>query len=247
MIGKEYGRRLRLTPAEEALVISSRKYERRVLVIGDLHTPFTKVGYLEHCVEVARKYNTNHTVFIGDIVDNHYSSFHNTDPDGFGAGEELDRAISGVQEWNYEFPDADVLLGNHDRIIMRKAFAAGLSKRWIKDFGEVLETPGWRFGLEFEYDNVLYIHGEGGGGEKGAITKALNRRKSVVQGHWHTQNHINWNVSDYDRIFGMQIGCGIDDKAYALAYAKYNIRKSILSCGVVLDNGQLPIIEPMRL
>ena len=232
-----------------ALIREHRKrcQSKRVLIIGDLHSPFTKEGYLEHCVGIKNKYDTNHTIFIGDIIDNHYSSFHSTDPDGYGAGEELDRAVDQINLWYKAFPEADVILGNHDRIIMRKAFSAGLSKRWIKDFGEVLNTPGWNFDLEFEYDNVLYIHGEGGGGEKGALVKALNKRKSVVQGHWHTQNHINWNVSEYDRIFGMQIGCGIDDKAYALAYAKFNIRKSILSCGVILDSGQLPIIEPMRL
>lgn len=224
-----------------------KRTERRILVIGDLHAPFTKEGYLEYCAEVRNKYGCNKVIFIGDIIDNHYSSFHTTDPDGFGAGEELERAVYYIQDWYKEFPEADVILGNHDRIIMRKAFDAGLSKRWIKEFGEVLETPGWTFDLEFEYDNVLYIHGEGGGGEKGVFTKALNKRKSVVQGHWHTQSHINWNVSEYDRIYGMQIGCGIDDKAYALAYAKYNIKRSILSCGVVLENGQLPIIEPMRL
>ena len=241
--------RPRLSATEMALIMNYReqKSERRVLVIADLHAPFTKKGYLEHCVEVQKRYNTNHTVFIGDIIDNHYSSFHATDPDGYGAGEELDRAIDQVQSWYDAFPEADVLLGNHDRIIMRKAFSSGISKRWIKEFGEVLETPGWRFGLEFEYDDVLYIHGEGGGADKGALMKALNKRKSVVQDHFHTANHINWNVSYYDRIFGMQVGCGIDDKAYALAYAKYNIKKSILSCGVVLDGGQLPILEPMRL
>jgi hypothetical protein len=241
--------RPRLNDAEMALILQHREQsqEKRVLIVGDLHTPFTKEGYLEHCIGVQYKYNTNHTIFIGDIIDNHYSSFHSTDPDGYGAGEELDRALDQITNWYKAFPKADVVLGNHDRIVMRKAFAAGLSKRWIKEFGEVLETPGWTFDLEFEHDNVLYIHGEGGGGEKGAVMKALNKRKSVVQGHWHTQNHINWNVSDYDRIFGMQIGCGIDDDAYALAYAKYNIKKSILSCGVVLDSGQLPIIEPMRL
>jgi len=239
--------RPRLNDAEMDLIKEHRSQDRRVLIIGDLHAPFTKEGYLEHCAEIALKYNTNHTIFIGDLIDNHYSSFHSTDPDGYGAGEELDRAVDQIAPWHKHFPIADAIMGNHDRIIMRKAFAAGLSKRWIKDFGQVLETPGWTFDLEFEYDGVLYIHGEGGGGEKGALTKALNKRKSVVQGHWHTQNHINWNVSEYDRIFGMQIGCGIDDKSYAQAYAKFNIRKSILSCGVILDSGQLPIIEPMRL
>jgi hypothetical protein len=249
MSTKEYGKRLRLSPEEVELIEQRRSEsnERRILVIGDLHAPFIKEGYLEHCVDIAEKYNTNHTIFIGDIIDNHYSSFHGTDPDGYSAGEELDRAVDQIGLWYEAFPQADIVLGNHDRIIVRKAFSAGVSERWIKGFDEVLGTPNWNFDLQFEYDGVMYIHGEGGGGEKGALMKALNKRKSVVQGHWHTSNHINWNVSEVDRLFGMQIGCGIDDKAYALAYAKYNIKKSILSCGVVLDNGKLPILEPMRL
>ena len=108
--------------------------ERRILVIGDLHEPFTKKGYIEHCMAVREKYNTNHTIFIGDVIDNHYASFHATDPDGYGAGFELERTTDRISRWYDEFPEADVVLGNHDRIINRKAFASGISKRWIKDW-----------------------------------------------------------------------------------------------------------------
>jgi hypothetical protein len=45
----------------------------------------------------------------------------------------------------------------------------------------------------------------------------------------------------------MQVGCGIDDKSYAMAYAKYIKKKSIISCGVFLDEGKLPLIIPMEL
>jgi len=198
---KEYGKRLRLTPSEVAFIEQKRleNTEERVLVIGDLHAPFIKEGYLDHCIDISEKYQTNRTIFIGDIIDNHYSSFHSTDPDGYSAGEELQRAIDQIAGWYEAFPEADVVLGNHDRIIVRKAFSAGVSEKWIKGFDEVLETPNWNFDLQFEYNGVLYIHGEGGGGQAGAMGKALNKRKSIVQGHWHTQNHINWNVSEVDR------------------------------------------------
>ena len=101
-----------------------------VLVIGDLHAPFIKKGYLEHCKKIYKKYKCNKVVFIGDIIDNHYSSFHDTDPDGFSAGQELDRAIAMVQKWYKAFPKAFVCIGNHDAIICRKAFSAGMSNRW---------------------------------------------------------------------------------------------------------------------
>lgn len=217
-----------------------------VLVIGDLHEPFCLDGYLEHCRKIQEDLDCGTVIFIGDIIDSHYSSFHGTDPDGFGAGEELERAIAKIANWYQVFPEAKVCLGNHDLIIMRKAFAAGVSKKWIKGLDEVLETPDWEYDIEFEINGVLYTHGTGTSGDKAAYNKALNKRMSVVQGHLHTTANIQYNVSNKDIIFAMQIGCGIDDRAYAFSYAAGNTKKSIISCGVVL-NGTLPILTPMKL
>ena len=55
--------------------------ERRILVIGDLHAPFTHQQYLQHCIDTFRRYNCNQVVFIGDIIDNHYASYHESDPE----------------------------------------------------------------------------------------------------------------------------------------------------------------------
>ena len=45
----------------------------------------------------------------------------------------------------------------------------------------------------------------------------------------------------------MNVGCGIDATKYAFEYAKHNSKKQIIGCGVVLDNGRLPILVPMEL
>jgi hypothetical protein len=58
---------------------------------------------------------------------------------------------------------------------------------------------------------------------------------SVCMGHIHSAGGIKWIASPQRRIFGMDVGCGINDKAYAFAYGKHIITRSILSCGVVLD------------
>jgi len=71
--------------------------ERRILIIGDLHEPFSLDGYYQHCVDTYQRWNCNHVVFIGDIIDNHYSSYHETDPDGISAGDELELAINKLQ------------------------------------------------------------------------------------------------------------------------------------------------------
>ena len=89
---------------------------------------------------------------------------------------------------------------------------------------------------------MLYIHGEGGT----ARTKMKKELHSVVQGHLHTQGYIEWVVGSRFKIFGMQVGCGINKYSYAMAYGK-NFPKPFISCAVVLNGGKLPILEPMEL
>jgi len=207
---------------------SITKEEKRILVIGDLHAPFTLEGYSEFCKETYANYNCNQVVFMGDIIDNHYSSFHTADPDGLGGGDELDFAIEEIAKWAKEFPVADVTIGNHDRIIMRKAFDSQIPARWIKDYNEVLGT-NWNWADQVCYDGVQYVHGEGGT----ARTKCKNDMMSTVQGHIHTQAYTEWSVGKNFKVFGMQVGCGVDSSSYAAAYAK-NFKKQAIGCGVVI-------------
>lgn len=199
-----------------------------VLVIGDLHEPFCLDKYLRFCKNVDRKEACNKVVFIGDIIDNHYSSYHETDPDGFSAGEELERAKARVKKWYNAFPEADICIGNHDRMAYRKAHSAGLSKAWVRDYNEVLGTPGWNWVESLEIDGVRYCHGEG----KKALHRAAKDMQSVVQGHYHTEAYVQWHTGSKCKVFGMQVGCGIDKDSYAMAYGKHGPHPSI-SCGVV--------------
>ena len=204
------------------------KQERRILVIGDIHAPFVLKGYLEFCKEVYAKYNCNQVIFIGDIIDNHYSSYHEADPDGMGGADELACAIEMIKDWRETFPVADVLIGNHDRLIMRKAFSSSIPKQWIKGYNEVLGT-NWNWVDRIVYDNVQYVHGEGGT----AKTKSKNDMMSTVQGHIHTEAYTEWLVGRNFRVFATQVGCGVDSSSYAAAYAK-NFKKQAIGCAVIL-------------
>tara|TARA_R110002012_G_scaffold197522_2_gene366101 strand:+ start:24358 stop:24834 length:477 start_codon:yes stop_codon:yes gene_type:complete len=147
-----------------------------------------------------------------------------------GGGEELDHAIKKVKRWSDAFPMADVIIGNHDRIIMRKAFSSAIPKEWVKSYNEVLGT-NWNWSERVVYDGIQYVHGEGGT----ARTKAKNDMMSTVQGHIHTQAYTEWMVGRNFRVFGMQVGCGVDSKSYAAAYAR-NYKKQAIGLGVVLGN-----------
>ncbi len=235
-------KRPRLTRGLNHLVEDLKKKDNRVLVIGDIHEPFSLPEYLPFCLEQYEKYNCNKVIFIGDVIDNHYSSYHETDSDGMGGGQELDLAISKIKLWYDVFPKADVIIGNHDRMIMRKAQTSAIPTKWIKKYKDVLETPNWNFIESVIIDNVKYIHGEGGTA-RSRMKKDLH---SVVQGHLHTQAYTEYLVGSNFKIFGSQVGCGINHESYAMAYAK-NYGKPAIGCMVVLDNGKLPINIMMNL
>jgi len=222
--------------------VERKRNTERVLVIGDLHEPFTLDGYLEFCLHIQQKYKTTHTIFIGDIIDQHASSFHTPDIDGMSAGDELDRAIEKLAPWIEAFPKADVCIGNHDLIVSRKAAVGAISSRWIRSFNEVLQSPGWEFRDHFIYDNVKYAHGLSGT----ARARARKDLISTVQGHLHHEAYVEHIVGENFHIFGMQVGTGIDRRAYAFSYGKSGPKPSI-SAAVVLDSGRLPIVEMAQL
>lgn len=231
--------RPRLSRAEFEMVRASRQ-GRRVLFVGDLHAPFTREEYLTFCIEMYDKWNCNEVVLAGDIIDNHYSSYHETDPDGHAAGEELGLAKEMVSKWYDAFPVAKICEGNHDSLPNRKAMTAGLSNKWIRSVKEVLDTPNWEFDESFLIDEVLYCHGVG--------RKARNRAKqdmiSVAQGHYHSESYVEWFVGKRDKIFAMQVGCGMHDKSYAAAYGKH-FAKMHINVGIIING--TPLLEYMNL
>jgi len=219
-----------------------------VLVIGDSHEPFCKEGYLEFCREIQEKYKCGVVVNIGDEIDNCAISQYAKDPDGLSAGSEADLALNKIKRWYQTFPIVDVCIGNHSNRMFRLAHEAGIPKRMLKTYEQLWEAPkGWKWRESIDIHGVHYTHGSGMSGSSGALKKATQLRKSCVIGHIHTEVGIQYNVSAIDSLFGMQVGCGIDDKKYAFHYAKDNLKKSIISCGVVLNKGKLPIVELMKL
>jgi predicted phosphodiesterase len=229
--------RYRLKPHEVAALQKLRESEdRNILVVGDLHLPFCLDGYLDWCLEQYETFNCNQVVFIGDILDNHAFSYHEPDPDGLSAGYELEKSIKQVAEWYKTFPYADVCIGNHDRMASRKAITGGVPAAWIKSYNEVLKTPNWNWVESVSYDNILFEHGEGGQ----AQAKAKNNLMSSVCGHTHTEAYCKWFVGKRFRVFGMQVGCGVDADSYAAVYAR-NFKRQAIGCAVILNNGTLPI------
>jgi metallophosphoesterase superfamily enzyme len=218
------------------------KVESRVLCIGDLHEPFCLDGYLKFCKDTYKEYNCNRVVFIGDVIDNHFASYHESDSDGMGGKFELEQTVKKLARWYKAFPNADVTLGNHDRIIVRKAQTSNIPSKWIKEYKEVLETPNWNFVTEVYIDGVRYVHGDKSSAAK---TAAKRDMVSTVSGHFHTQMYTEWFFGKYSALFGMQVGCGIDSKSYAMGYMQGG-KKEAIGVGVII-NGETAINVKMKL
>jgi predicted phosphodiesterase len=219
-----------------------------VLIIGDTHIPAERPEYLYFCLDIARTVKPKYVVHIGDVVDFHNVNYHEHDPDYKSVKDELELARDKLSKWSNKFPKMLICTGNHDLLVYRKAKTHGLSKEFVKSFNEIFKTPDtWRWDFEWNLDGVKYVHGTDLGGLYPHAIAMRNHRQNVVVGHTHAVAGIEYSASKKDLIWGMAVGSGVDDKVVVFDYAKTTPRRSIISCGVVINNGtkSTPIVETL--
>ena len=218
----------------------------KVLVIPDTQCPFEHQDFLPFVRWVAQREVPDIVVHLGDEVDHHALSNFDADPDGFSAGHELKEAVRKLKQWYRAFPEVYVCISNHGTRPYKRAFRAGIPSAFLRSYSETLEAPsGWKWSERWEFDNVLYEHGEGCSGQLGAIRAAQANMQSTVIGHLHAHAGILYLSNGRKQIFGFNVGCGIDKDAYAFAYGRIAKAKPVLGCGIV-DRG-VPRFIPMPL
>lgn len=218
----------------------------KVLCIGDLHCPVERKGYMQFCKDLYAEWDCNTIVFIGDIVDWSAISFHLANPEGPGPNDEFKLAFAKIQKWYEAFPKATVIIGNHDARPRRVAESVKIPAKFIRNYADMWETPKWNWTQSIIIDNVFYCHGHGkGGGNTPAWNLSKKMGMSVCIGHFHSKGGIHWSANPLRRWFGMDVGCGVDDAAYAFAYAKEQITRSILSAGIILDGTPYHEVMPV--
>jgi hypothetical protein len=208
-----------------------------VLAIPDLHVPFHHKHAFEYLEYIADTYKPDKIVCLGDAMDGHAMSYHESDPNGRSSGDEYYLASMELEKlWNL-FPEGKGCFGNHDRLPQRKLFSAGLPEILLKSMGEIMCTPDtWQWDHRHEIDGVQYIHGQCIGLKTSIQTAPTQHQQSTVFGHVHAhagvyymQNHAG------KRIFGLNSGCLIDDDAYAFKYGKFHATRPILGCSIIVD------------
>ena len=217
----------------------------KVLVIGDIHEPASHPGYRRFCQDLYDSWGCNRVVFIGDIIDFHCISFHQKDVDADGVTREAETAYKGIQKWARVFPKAEVMIGNHDERVFRLAASVNIPSRFIRDYAVVWNTPKWQWQQTTNIDAVHYFHGTGCSGQTPALNAARKLMTSCCIGHCHWSAGVKWAAGPNRRIFGMDVGCGVDIDHPAMAYGRNLINKPILSAGVVMDGVPYHEIMPM--
>ncbi len=219
----------------------------RILFISDLHIPYHHPDSFNFLRYLKDKYKPTRVICLGDELDKHSLSYHESDPDLYSAGHELEVSIAFIQELEEIFPKMDILESNHGSLVWRKAKTNGIPKHYIKSYNDVLGVgKDWRWHFDITLDlpdgTQCYVH-HGKASDVLKLSQAMGM--SAVQGHYHTDLGARFWANPNGLYFGMQCGCLIDRESYAFAYSNVNIKKQLIGTGLIIDS--LPVVEPMVL
>ncbi len=216
--------------------MSKRKSNDRILVISDMHQPFCHPDNTAFLRALKKKYKPDRIVCIGDEADNHAISYHESDPDLQSAGDELRTTIRELQPIYKMFPDMELIDSNHGSLSRRKGRTAGLPKHMLRDYSEILQAPrGWRWHnhltLTMSDGNKVFFHH----GLSSNILKVVREYSiCVVQGHFHNSAGVQYASTPEKLLWGLQVGCSIDDKSLAFEYNKTTLGRPLIGHGIII-------------
>lgn len=219
-----------------------------VLVIPDLHAPYQHPDALQFLTAVRDKFQPDLVVNLGDELDYHALSFHDSDPNLDSAGVELERGKEFLSILHCEFPEMLICHSNHGSMQFRRAKAHGIPVQLIRKYRDVIfpqhGAAGWSWCHNWRVDTplgeVLFKHQS-----SGILTDAAHNSCNLVVGHSHGNFSVEFSASSSHLYYGMYCGCLIDKDSMAFAYGKHSLRKPIIGCAVIL-NGR-PVLLPMVL
>ena len=205
--------------------------------------PHTIHKHLIFWWHLKKKYKPDRIIHIGDEVDKHAMSFHDSDPDLPSAGDELRLSIPVIKQLEKMFPRMDLLDSNHGSLVFRRAYKHGIPKAYIKKYNDFLQVgKGWKWHDDLVIDTplgkVYFCHGK----TPDILKLAQSMGMSCVSGHYHSLMGVRWFGNSLGLYFGLQVGCMIDSKSLAFRYNKVQKARPIIGCSLIYNG--LPIIEP---
>jgi hypothetical protein len=228
-------------------VLKDKHDNSRILFISDMHIPYHHPNTLSFLQSLKDRYNPTRVICLGDELDKHALSFHDSDPDLMSAGDELTASLPIIAELKEMFPKMDIIDSNHGSMIYRKAKHHGLPRRYIRSYNEVLGVDeGWVWHNDLTITlpdgQQVYIHH---GKSSDAIKTSQAMSMSHVCGHFHESFGVKYWANPNGLFWAMNGGCLIDDKGLAYAYNNTNLKRPIIGTCLLIDG--VPILEAMPL
>jgi hypothetical protein len=212
--------------------------KRPVLVFSDVHAPYHHKKALQFLSDTYAKWDCGSIVCAGDLADFHYLSRHATEADAYNPRDEHRLLLKFTADLCKRFPRGVLVPGNHCRIPHRQMSSIGLDPSMLKCDRELYGLgKGWQVKQLYHTlfgGSVLVEHGDGSGGMYGAINSAISKRCSFIQGHIHAHAMVKYSQNYKDKIFGMNVGCLLDESSLAARYGKFFKNKGVLGCGIVV-------------
>jgi hypothetical protein len=220
----------------------------RILVIPDLHFPYCHVDALDFLHKLKKTLNPTRIICLGDELDYHAMSFHDSDPDLDSSGRELLLGLGYIDTLHDLFPKMDLLHSNHGSMAYRRAKHHGMPRHLLKSYNDVLGVPSddwsWHESLLLRLPNGVeceFIHGI----SANILAASQARGRSLVQGHHHSLFELRYWSGGGKLNFAITSGCLIDDKSMAFAYNKLQVKRPIM--GVTFIDNSMPYLIPMSL
>ena len=223
-----------------------RRQYKSILVISDQHFPYAHPDIIPFLRKLRNALTPDYIVNIGDEVDSHALSFHDSDPDLPSAGDELKLARKQLKPLYEMFPKMSIVESNHGSMVYRKGKHFGIPADYLRSYRDILNAPkGWEWidelVLQTPQGPVMFRHQF----KKDPLIHAQQMAMSIVQGHFHEDFDIQYVSSPHRLLWAMTVGCLIDKKSLAFAYNKTNTKRPIIGVGHI-SNG-LPTLIPMIL
>lgn len=220
---------------------------KSVLILSDMHYPYNHADIVAFLQSLNKKYKFDKVISVGDELDYHALSFHDSDPDLMAAGDELETAIKRLQPLYKMFPEIDLVDSNHGSMVYRRQKAHGIPRRAIKSYRDVLEAPrGWRWHddltLKLSDGSPVYVcHGR----SKNGLALSQSMGMSCIQGHYHENFEVRYWGNKIGLYWSMMVGCLIEKSSLAFAYNNLNLKRPLIGCAGIIQ-GQ-PRLFPMVL
>jgi len=219
---------------------------KNTIIISDTHFPYEHRDTFPFLKALKDYWDIEDAKHTGDIVDNHFGSFHNVEQECLSAPKEHKLACKKIKKLEEIFPELTVVLGNHDILSERKAIAAGIQLPHLRSFNDRYDV-NWKWKEEDffkvdQYNHCLLKHSI----SASTVNNAAKFSHCSIQGHHHSVYGIHYSSDSHTLRWSATVGCLIDAHSPAFNYDRAIVlKRAVIGCMVMVDNN--PVLTPMRL